>query len=230
MIQTFLKAIAALLVFTACSSPSIRTENVEAMALAGGFTKAIINTSQFQLLSYYRLTDDESSVTIYIEGDGYAFAGRHRISLNPTPKNPVSLKLALLDESANVIYIARPCQYVPLKNNPECQSDCWTIKRYAPEVIEAINEVIDDYKKIHNFKNIRLVGYSGGGTVAAILAAQRDDVLDLRTAAGNLDIEMFVRQHNVTPLAGSLNPQTLLINSYPFLKFILSERRMTPLP
>lgn len=55
-------------------------------------------------------------------------------------------------------------------------------------------------------KQIRLVGYSGGAAIAAILAATRDDVSDLRSVAENLNIEMFVRQHRVTPLHGSFNP------------------------
>ena len=46
----------------------------------------------------------------------------------------------------------------------------------------------------------------GGGAVAAILAAQRDDVASLRTVAGNLDHRAHSAHHNVSYLEGSLNP------------------------
>ena len=231
MIYLTRSAILFLILLSACSSPAVRTEKAEAMAIAGGFTKAVIKTSHFQILSYHKLKENNEIATIYIESDGYAFAGRHRISLNPTPKNPLSLNLALLDKSANVIYIARPCQYIPLKSNPNCQPEYWTIKRYSQEVIEAVNDVIDEYKNNHNLKQIRLVGFSGGGTVAALIAAQRDDVIDLRTMAGNLDTVAFTNHHNVSPLSGSLNPKDFADKLYqvPQIHFIGEKEEIIPL-
>ena len=115
------------------------------------------------------------------------------------------MKLAVIDSSPNVLYIARPCQYVPREENPNCQTDYWTFKRYAPEVLESINEVIEMYIKNNQLRGVRLVEYSGGGTLAAILAATRNDVIDLRTVAGNLDIDYFAQLHKASPLTGSLN-------------------------
>jgi predicted esterase len=194
------------ILLSACNSPSVRNDKADTLATSGGFTKQIINTSRFQMLSYQRLSNENDPVTVYIEGDGYAFVGRHRVSLNPTPVDPISLNLALNDSVDNVIYIARPCQFIPMENNPDCSPEYWSMKRYAPEMISAVNEVIDVYKLKHKVKQLRLVGFSGGATVAAILAAQRNDVLDLRTVAGNLDIDMFSLVHNASPLTGSLNP------------------------
>ena len=216
---------------SACSSIAFRTRQAESIASAGGFTRAEIKTSRFQLLSYHRLKENNDTATIYIEGDGLAFTGRYRISLNPTPINPVSLKLALLDTSANVIYIARPCQYISMEVNPQCNPDYWTIKRYAPEVITAINEVIDEYKNKYKLKFVRLAGFSGGGTVATLLAAQRDDVIDLRTMAGNLDIVVFTSHHNVSPLTGSLNPKDFADKLYhvPQIHFVGETDEIIPL-
>jgi len=178
----------------------------KALAIEHGFQKSIIKTKDFLLMTYTRFQKEGFPVSVYIEGDGYAYAGRHRVSPNPTPKNPMGLKLALVDTFQNVIYIARPCQYVPIKDDPNCHQDYWTAKRYASEVMDATNEAINILKHKLGFKQIRLIGYSGGGTVAAILAATRNDVVDLRTVAGNLDIELFARHHEVTPLIGSMNP------------------------
>ena len=195
-----------LFLFSGCSSVSERLEEAETLSMEHGFQKSVIKTKDFLLMTYIRFQQEGLPVSIYIEGDGYAYAGRHRASSNPTPKNPMGLKLALVDTTPNVIYIARPCQYIQLKDDPNCQQDYWTTKRYSIEVMDATNEAINTLKNKLGFKQIRLIGYSGGGTVAAILAATRNDVIDLRTVAGNLDIDVFVRVHEVTPLVGSLNP------------------------
>ena len=203
---TFLQFTLFLFLLSGCSSVNERVEKADFLAMEHGFQKSIIKTKDFLLMTYIRFQKEGFSVSVYIEGDGYAYAGRHRVSSNPTPKNPMGLKLALVDTFPNVIYIARPCQYVPIKDNPNCHQDYWTTKRYASEVMDATNEAINILKHKLGFKQIRLIGYSGGGTVAAILAATRNDVVDLRTVAGNLDIELFARHHEVTPLTGSMNP------------------------
>ncbi len=203
---TLLQCTLFLFLLSGCASVNERVERAEALAIEHGFQKSVIKTKDFLLMTYMRFQKEGLPVSVYIEGDGYAYAGRHRVSPNPTPKNPVSLKLASVDTFPNVIYIARPCQYVPIKDNPNCHQDYWTTKRYSIEVMDATNEAINTLKHKLGFKQIRLIGYSGGGTVAAILATKRNDVIDLRTVAGNLDIDVFVRHHEVTPLAGSMNP------------------------
>ena len=191
---------------TSCADVAERTEAAEALAKAAGYQKLVIDTNPFRLLSFERIRRPGANAVVYIEGDGLAFTQRNIVSLNPTPVNPVGLKLALLDDSANVIYLARPCQYIPVHENPDCHFEFWTTMRYAPEVIQSMNQEIDYYKNKYNIGGIRLVGYSGGGAVGATLAARRKDVIDLRTIAGNLDISAFTRYHKVTPLTGSLNP------------------------
>ncbi len=196
----------ACIVLAGCNQAQTRVESADAFVAGHGLIKIIIQTEQFKLFSYQSITSAEDVATFYIEGDGLAWLNRKRISQNPTPENPVSLKLALTDPSANVIYLARPCQYIDLKTEQHCSSDYWTTKRFAPEIIASIDQAITQIKQRANINKIRLVGYSGGGTIAAILAATRNDVVDLRTVAANLDIELFVRHHEVTPLTGSMNP------------------------
>lgn len=203
---TLLQFTLFLFLLSGCSSVNERVEKADFLAMEHGFQKSIIKTKDFLLMTYIRFQKEGFPVSVYIEGDGYAYAGRHRVSSNPTPKNPMGLKLALVDTFPNVIYIARPCQYIQLKDDPNCHQDYWTTKRYSIEVMDATNEAINILKHKLGFKQIRLIGYSGGGTVAAILAATRNDVVDLRTVAGNLDIELFARHHEVTPLTGSMNP------------------------
>ena len=51
-----------------------------------------------------------------------------------------------------------------------------------------------------------LIGFSGGGTLATLLTARRQDVERLVTVAGNLDTKAWAKHHAVSPLTGSLNP------------------------
>ena len=57
-----------------------------------------------------------------------------------------------------------------------------------------------------NPPRLQLVGYSGGGTVAALVAARRSDIQWLTTVAGNLDHAKWTELHELTPLSQSLNP------------------------
>jgi len=140
--------IAGACVLTSCNNLAIRNNKADNFAISAGFNKVIVITKQFKLFTFQKINNDDSHLTIYIEGDGLAYLDRYRPSLNPTPTGPISLKLAVLDPTPNVLYIARPCQYVPREENPACNFEYWTFKRYAPEVLVSINETIDLVKKI----------------------------------------------------------------------------------
>lgn len=146
-------------------------------------------------------------LVVYIEGDGRAFISRRRVSGNPTPRDPVALEMAFADPSGAVAYIARPCQFMePLPAN--CEPRFWTTYRYSEAVLASINEAIDQLKQSSNTPRLGLVGYSGGGVVAALLAQRREDVDWLVTVAANLDHAAWTEWHGDTPLSGSLNPAT----------------------
>ena len=191
-----------------CNSIQTRIENAESISTQNNFHKKVIQTKLFKLISYQKLSRTSEIAVVYIEGDGLAWKNKYKVSQNPTPNNPIALELATLDSSPLIIYLARPCQFINLDNEVNCQHQYWTNKRASIEVIESIDSAISEIKKQLKIKKIRLVGYSGGATIAAIIAATRDDIIDLRTVAGNLDIDKFVETHNVTPLTGSVNPTT----------------------
>jgi dienelactone hydrolase len=114
--------------------------------------------------------------------------------------------MALRDSKGAAAYLGRPCQYVHGVDARQCEKGYWTNRRFAPEVIEATSLAIDELKKTFKASKVVLVGYSGGGAVAALVAASRDDVVQLVTVAGNLDHRAWTTLHHVPPLAGSLNP------------------------
>lgn len=140
---------------------------------------------------------------VYIEGDGFAWATRSRLSNDPTPINPIAAKLMLHDSSGCKAYLARPCQYQQAK---QCDDRYWSSHRFSPEVIESYSEVLDRLKKEYNIEAFTLIGYSGGGAVAALSASKRSDVRELITVAGNIDTDTWVKHHGLSPLENSLNP------------------------
>lgn len=177
----------------------------EIIARDNGLAKEYITSGCFVLLTYSRFDAPADILRVYIEGDGKAWKTRRRLSDDPTPSNPVALGLAASDRSSRVAYIARPGQYQRPDARP-CDPTYWSERRFAPEVIDAVNGAIDKLKLDSRSKNIELVGYSGGGAIAVLIAARRQDVISLRTIAGNLDHVAFSNYHGVSPLKGSLNP------------------------
>jgi pimeloyl-ACP methyl ester carboxylesterase len=176
------------------------------MAGPAGLQHEQVRAGPFVLTAYVRITQPEAPLTVYIEGDGMAWRNRYQPSDDPTPRNALGLRLAVADRSANVLYLARPCQFTPMTDNPRCGVDYWTGKRFAPEVVAAMDEAISHYRVRTPGQRINLVGYSGGGAVAVLVAARRQDIASLRTVAGNLDHDAVNRLHQVSLMPDSLNP------------------------
>jgi hypothetical protein len=191
---------------TACermSKPYLRDEVADRLAHPVWMVEREIPAGPFALTAYERMHERHAPATIYIEGDGELTSDFRMDSKNPTPRNPVSLHLATKDKSENVAWIARPCQYYGIAN---CGEAYWGNERFSPEVLSSYNHALDEIKKRWDIDGFHLVGFDGGGAVATILAAQRGDVLSLRTVAGTLNTNLYASENKIAPLAGSLNP------------------------
>lgn len=162
--------------------------------------------SSFTLTTYERLQGPAKNIHVYIEGDGHSWQNKYKLSSNPTPKHPLALKLALADPHSHVVYLARPCQYTPLAKDLKCHPKYWSSHRFSPEVIEAMDTVLNNIKQRTHNTSFTLIGYSGGGGLAVLIAAQRKDIKELITVAGDLDHERLNQYHHVTSLSHSLNP------------------------
>jgi len=182
-----------------------RRDTADRLADSAGLRSQELMTSTFRIRAYTRVLAPEAPLIIYIEGDGLAWVSRSEPSMDPTPRSPVGLLLASLDPSPNVIYLARPCQYV--RNDPACRQAYWTDRRFSEEVVQSMNEAANALTAGRSGGGVHLVGYSGGAAIAVLIASRRRDVISLRTVAGNLDPEAVSRLHGVSQLAGSLNPK-----------------------
>lgn len=182
-----------------------RDAAADAIARPAGLERTEMAAGDFVLTAYARVTRPSAAVTVYIEGDGLAWASRTEPSRDPTPREAMGLSLAALDPSPNVVYLARPCQYTPRDRNPACSAEYWTSRRFAPEVVASVGLALDRVAAMAPGQKLNLVGYSGGGAVAVLAAARRTDVASIRTVVGNLDHEEVNRLNGVSPLFGSLN-------------------------
>jgi dienelactone hydrolase len=188
-------------------SPQIRWQHAEQLTHAAGWEKLRLPTDTFVLTAYIPKTLLAADLlTVYIEGDGFAWLSRSESSDDPTPFNPVGLQLALRHPEGSAVYLARPCQYAAESENQNCKKTYWTDRRFSTEVIQSTNQAISKLKKQFGARKVVLVGYSGGGAVAALVAAMRDDLEKLVTVAGNLDHRAWTEMHHDTPLTNSLNP------------------------
>lgn len=168
------------------------------------FEKQLVKGGDFWITTYQKTTNKSLPYVFYIEGDGRAFNGKYKVSNNPTPKSRLLIELAAMDDRANVVYIARPCQFTPMDLNPKCSTTAyWTSKRLSDDSVESINQVIN---QVNNGRPFSLIGYSGGGGIATLVAARNSLVKDIITISGNLDHKKFTQHHNVDPMVYSLNP------------------------
>lgn len=203
--------IAAALMLAACgvATPAERKVNADGIGSAGNLQPLTLQTAKFDLHARLRAAGTGDTLIIYIEGDGFAWKRITEPSTDPTPVNPLALRLAALDNSPAVAWLARPCQYSGGETARGCNARLWTDARYSEAVIASSNDAIDMLKRKSGASRIALVGYSGGGTVAALAAMRRIDVIWLKTVASPLDISAFAAHHKATPLAASLNPATM---------------------
>jgi hypothetical protein len=181
-------------------------EQAQRQALAGNMQWSTHRSGGFKLTVAARLAPNINRIHVYIEGDGRAWATRSRLSSDPTPDNAVALALAVKDPHPSVVYIARPCQYLDAGDLATCAPKYWSSHRFATEVLVAFNALLDEVTKAGvSMTPVRLglVGYSGGGTLAAFLAIARSDVDWLVTVAANLDHQAWTAFHQVSPLQGS---------------------------
>lgn len=185
----------------------------DTLAFQANFEKLWIDTPEFSFLTYQKINDTLADLHIYIEGDGRSYLPGNRVSDDPTPHQPLALKLALLDPHANVVYLARPCQYLPIGQNAACVPTVWTNLRFSEKIIHAMDQAVTQIKQGRKTRQLKskplhLIGFSGGACIAVLIAARRTDVASIRTVAGDLDHQRMTEYHHTLPLdAACLNPK-----------------------
>ena len=194
-----------------------RSETATRIAAKAGLQSITFDTGVFTIFGWKKSSALKNNrkkalkvLTVYIEGDGLAWQSRFKRSINPTPVNPMALRLAVKDDRNNVLYLARPCQFEISQTMINCEPKYWTSHRYSQAVIDAYHVIFNALKEQYGIRQFEIIGFSGGGVIAMLLAAQRSDVVQLTTIASNLDHKLWTRYHEVTPLKGSLDIHSFL--------------------
>ena len=119
--------------------------------------------------------------------------------------------MARLDPAPAVLYLARIGQYQPEYAGVAYQT-YWSEGRFSPAAVRAADEAVTQIKAQVGAQGIYLIGYSGGGGLACLLAARRDNVAGLITVAGLLDHVWWTSANHYPPLSESLNPADFAVN------------------
>jgi poly(3-hydroxybutyrate) depolymerase len=218
---------------SACSSLTgeQRTASIRKLASESGWAAHIVITPQYDLQTFYsNLSSTRGVMTVYIEGDGHAWVGGRFPADDPTPFEPIGLKLAMAQPTGLAVYLGRPCQYVGAQSDARCDPTVWTDARFSLAAIAAMNQAINEIKQKFNAKNIRLVGFSGGAAIALWVAAKRQDVFQIMTVAGNLDPMAWAQALRLQPLMGSVDTRdTIAATAHiPQVNFVGGKDQIVP--
>lgn len=189
-----------LLAIAACAGPSPRYDG-EAQRL--GLVREDIAGAGFTHAVYRRAAVHRGDrLHVYIEGDGTAWiAGRHA-AVDPTPRSPVALPMMARDP-APALLLGRPCYHGHYADRG-CDASLWTGARYSDAVVASMAAALEASRP--RGVRLTLIGHSGGGALALLLAERVPGVDAVVTVAGNLDVAAWTRLHGYEPLSGSLDP------------------------
>lgn len=194
-------ALLLVLALAACATP---TERFKGWLQAHDLAPGIVAGDGFHHLLIERNPDAVAArLHVYIEGDGAPWLTPTVPAVDPTPARPLALELALLD-SGPAIYLGRPCYFGML--DPGCEVGLWTDRRYSEEVVRSMAAALEGYARTRNHRRVVIIGHSGGGSLALLLAERLPAVERVVTLGANLDLAAWTRRHRYSPLTGSLDP------------------------
>ena len=198
----------AVFLLAGCALLQSHPERIRTVAAGAGFFPVEVADQRLRafLRSAGQTAGQNSKLTIYLESDGAPWRRPDEPPADPTPHKPMVLDMAIGDGSGAVAYLGRPCQYLEPAALAGCDPALWMRGRFSEDAVAAMDHAVSRLKKSAGAAEVNLVGYSGGGTMAALIAARRSDVNCLVTIAAPLDTRAWTEALKVSPLDYSLNP------------------------
>jgi len=223
--RPFAAALFWVLLATGCASP---TQRIDETAARFGYQPLGLEGNGFRLAAFFKpgAKDSGKRLHVYLEGDGTPWRSRRTISDDPTPRDPVMLRLMALDEGP-ALYLGRPCYYGHSADNG-CSPALWTHRRYGPEVVDSLADALRRFLSQNAYERLALFGHSGGGALAVLLAPRFPEISAIVTLAGNLDIDAWTAYHGYSPLTGSLNPVETTTDGIPEYHYLGGTDRTIP--
>jgi hypothetical protein len=189
----------------ACATPA---EHFERRSAGLGFASISLQGEGFHHLAYVAgVQEDSDTLHVYIEHDGTPWTDFTHVANDPTPRTPFALELMAQDVGPRLL-LGRPCYFEPRKDSG-CGPLLWTHRRYSPEVVTSMVAALRSFLSMYSFRRVVLIGYSGGGTIAWLMAVHVPETIGVVTVAANLDTDDWARIHGYSALKGSLNPALL---------------------
>lgn len=190
------------LAVVACSSPARR---FDLYAAEQGLVRSSVEGEGFDHVVYRRSGSvDGTTLHVYLDGDGTPWIRGRIVADDPTPRLPLTLDLMVQDPAPS-LYLSRPCYGIE-ERPTACSPYLWTHGRYSAEIVASMHSALSRIVENEGIDSVVLIGYSGGGTLAMLLAPRVRQVRAVITVAGNLDIDAWTTFHEYSPLSGSLNP------------------------
>jgi hypothetical protein len=187
-----------LLFLVACSSLKIQVPKE--------YLYVPIKTKDYILASWQKNSNNNNTIRIYIEGDGNSYNSKGYPSNDPTPKSSFLRKIAFNDNNSNVVYLARPHQYIKSAENNNID---WTTGRFSQKIIDNMAQAI---KEVSKDRDVILIGYSGGALISGLIINQYKDQLNITqwiTIAGLLNHTQWTKYFNYLPLKDSLDLENI---------------------
>ncbi len=202
------QALVALLaagVTTGCASPA---QKYDSAALSANFSGHTIQGARFHHKIYrnnHALRG--GALHVFIEGDASVKQALRSAPPDPTPRHLLMLRL-MQDDKAMAILLGRPCYHGTFATD-NCEIRHLGPERYSAEIVESMILALQNELDYSGAKKVIFFGYSGGGALAILMAAQYPGTAAIVTLAGNLDNTALAAYHKSPPLSGSLNPADL---------------------
>lgn len=141
---------------------------------------------------------------IFLEGDGRPWVrGGSVPAADPSGRERLAFRLFAATPMP-AFYITRPC-YEGV-HDPGCEPLFWTSGRYSEAVVESLAAALRTRLGAGPPRELVLVGHSGGGVLATLLASRLPGVTGVITVAANLDVAAWAQLHAYSPLVDSMDP------------------------
>jgi hypothetical protein len=196
-------AAAALLLLGACRHMAPSAEE----ALRSGLKMDLVQGGAYKHVIFANASSTATPLYVFIEGDGLPWRSQGtRVSSDPTPHNALALALAIRTPGSR-LYVGRPCYFAAIDDRA-CSPRVWTSERFSPAVVASMAAVVNRFCAESCHGGVVLIGYSGGGALAVLMAPLVPSTVAVVTLAADLDIDAWARRHDYSALEGSLNPAT----------------------
>src|SRR5215831_6277141 len=163
-----------------CAGPTERFAN---QASALGFDASRVEGEGFAHIVFRPATPRPNGgrvLHVYLDGDGTPWE-HGGPAADPTPRDSLVLHLMVLDP-APCVYLGRAC-YHGLAADPRCTRALWTDARYSEVVVPSMAAAARRLLSATGHVEIIWLGYSGGGTLAMLLASRLPETVGVITVA-----------------------------------------------